>query len=171
MHGNVLEFLAEAEQTFGPWDGVLEFGSLDLNGTARDAVPHRAWWGIDLQDGPGVDEVADARVWEPEDGAGFDVLVCTNVLEHAPDWPLLLARMVHVARQTGATHLLIQCAGPGFTPHSAEVIGPPLPHEHYRNVSATEIAAVLVEHGCDVVLARQGGWCGSLDSEVVAVVQ
>src|SRR5690349_3814272 len=64
---------------------VLEFGSYNINGSVRDAYPQAAsWWGIDIAQGNGVDEVADAVTWRST--RKFDIVICAEAFEHTPQW-------------------------------------------------------------------------------------
>lgn len=63
---------------------VLEVGSLNVNGTARDFFTDCTYVGIDVAEGPGVDIVCagqDFRSPEP-----FDVVISGEMLEHNPYW-------------------------------------------------------------------------------------
>ncbi len=63
---------------------VLDVGSHDRNGTLRDVVqpllPQAIYVGIDKEAGPNVDLVHDIEQRRPE--GYFDLILCTNVLEH-----------------------------------------------------------------------------------------
>jgi SAM-dependent methyltransferase len=121
---------------------VVEVGSLNVNGRARDYVPRdwRSWIGIDLHAGPGVDIVGDAiDVLTPD---SCDIIVSAEVLEHCPDWVELVWSMVTAVRPGGS--ILITCAGTGRPEHGADG-GSVKPGEHYRNVTGTELCAALPE--------------------------
>jgi SAM-dependent methyltransferase len=64
---------------------LLELGSLNVNGTARDYLHVKKWVGIDKEGGPDVDIICSAiqTRFPPE---SFDVILCTSMLEHDPDW-------------------------------------------------------------------------------------
>lgn len=102
---------------------VLEFGSRDINGSARDAWPaalcHEGdadWIGVDLVAGPLVDVLGDAVTIDLQPGT-WDVVVCTEVLEHLAAWPLLVANAYRHLRDGG--WFFVTCAGPGRLEHSA----------------------------------------------------
>ena len=65
-------------------DPVIEIGSRNVNGGLRDLFPRapefQTYVGIDVQDGPGVDIVADAAQWTPPEPAAC--VICCEVLEH-----------------------------------------------------------------------------------------
>lgn len=132
---------------------VFEVGSHDHNGRARDYMPilPARWVGFDLVVGPGVDVVGDATVTLQNRGL-CDVMVSTEVLEHAPQWSALLHRMCASVKSGG--WLVLTCAGPGREPHGANG-GPVLPDEHYQNIGVHEVEAVTIVHGFSTVYAEQ----------------
>jgi SAM-dependent methyltransferase len=130
---------------------VLEVGSLDVNGGVRDLFPRASYLGINDTDGPGVDLVCDAATWEPEHE--FDVVISTEVLEHAERWREIVAMCGRALRRGGS--LILTCAGPGRGAHGQH--GAPLPDvgEWYANVSVDELSAEVVKWGAGIV--RQSG--------------
>lgn len=110
---------------------VVEFGALDINGTVRAAFPSSVgWWGVDRQEGPGVDEVSDVVVWEPAEPV--DCVVCCEVLEHAEDGQGVCDSAFRALKPGGL--FVGTCAGPGRAPHSGIDAGPIRDWEFYRNV-------------------------------------
>jgi SAM-dependent methyltransferase len=59
---------------------TLEVGSLDVNGSVRSLFTG-LYHGLDMRDGPGVDEVANAENLARHDSR-WEVVVCTETLEH-----------------------------------------------------------------------------------------
>lgn len=110
---------------------VLEFGSLDINGSPREVLDAVNYWGIDPQPGPGVDEIASA-VGYLYDVRGVDLVVCCEVLEHAPEVEAIVLAAFENLRPGGV--FIVTCAGPGRAPHSAVDGGPLRDGEHYENV-------------------------------------
>jgi SAM-dependent methyltransferase len=115
---------------------VLEFGSLNINGTARDYAPTAFWWGLDMQDGPGVDEVADAASWCPIESFAADTVVCAEVLEHTPNSLQIIANAYRHLKPGG--RFLMTCASHGRQPHSAIDGGPLRDGEYYENITPAE---------------------------------
>lgn len=149
MHAEAMEFLRRLTIE-GP---VIEIGSRNVNGSARDAFPGVEWFGIDMEDGPEVDLIADATTWSPN--ARFRAVVCCEVLEHEVAWRHLLKHVATWSHQ--AIPLIITCAGPGRQPHSAIDGGPLREGEYYANISAEELRAELLKAGFRTVYADQYG--------------
>lgn len=122
MHGSVLGFFAygalQGREVYGK--DVLEVGSLDVNGTVRPMVEGTrrpaTYIGVDVVGGPGVDRVLDAvDLYETFGRDAFDVVISTEMMEHAEDWKSSLLNMVAVLRPGGV--LVITTRGPGFPYH------------------------------------------------------
>jgi SAM-dependent methyltransferase len=106
---------------------VLEVGSYDVNGSLRPLL--ESWGpaeyrGVDLIEGPGVDEVLDAtRLVERFGEGAFDVVVSTELLEHVPDWRLVISNLKRVLAPGGI--LLLTTRSPGYPYHG-------FPHDFWR---------------------------------------
>lgn len=148
MHTEAMEFLRRLTIE-GP---VIEIGSRNVNGSARDAFPGVLWRGIDTVEGDGVDIVGDVLNWWPETLDFISTVVCCEVLEHAEKWREILR---HVAEWEENITLVITCAGPGRKPHSAIDGGPLRDGEYYANISAEELRAELIKAGFRTVYADQ----------------
>lgn len=118
MHDSVLEWTAKtlmcADVTGRT---VLEVGSYDVNGSVRPIVMahHPAsYLGIDIEPGPGVDEVCELADAARRFGQ-FDLVICTEVLEHVADWRGSALTLSSLVAPGGA--LLITTRGPGFPYH------------------------------------------------------
>jgi SAM-dependent methyltransferase len=92
---------------------TLEVGSLDVNGSVRRFFDG-PYIGIDMRAGLGVDVVGYANALPFPDQA-FDVVVCTEMLEHDPTFWVSLAQMGRVLKPGG--HLLVTTRGNGFGEH------------------------------------------------------
>lgn len=151
MHPAVAEFVA-ANRTDRPGD-VWEVGSRNINGTVRHLFGDAdSWTGVDLIDGPDVDIVGDICDLGVEEVA--DLVVCLEVLEHAPRWGDVVAACAAALRPGGT--LLITAAAPTRTPHSGYDGGVVRPDEHYANIDLDELAEVLGEY-LDVVSCQVKG--------------
>jgi SAM-dependent methyltransferase len=98
---------------------VVEAGAYNYNGSARDALSVHgpaSYAGTDAQPGPGVDLVCPAEKLAVMFGEGAaDVLISTEMLEHAEDWRGAVTGMVSVLAPGGL--LLLTTRGPGFPYH------------------------------------------------------
>ena len=142
MHQEALEWVQNQLAVEAP-KSVIEIGSRDINGTAR--MPGIEWFGIDLVPGTGVDKVVDACYFKPE--ALVDCVVCCEVLEHAPDWAVMVLKACRWLKPGGC--LLVTCAGPARAAHSAQDGGSLRPNEYYKNISIEMLTDLLEFGGLD----------------------
>ena len=150
MHQEQRDFLAGVD---GRLKGlkVLEFGSLDINGSARDVYPKAAEWvGVDWRDGPAVDEVSLAHEWSGD--KDFDAFVTGEMLEHDPYWRDSLANGVAHIKPDGI--VVITCAGPGRKSHRPDCA----PKGHYENLAPAVLESALKEFCVEikVISGRDG---------------
>lgn len=150
MHAEAMEFLRRLTIS-GP---VIEIGSRNVNGSARDAFSGiEDWTGIDRESGPCVHVVAAAQAYWP--AMEVQTVICCEVLEHDQNWKEIVQQ---VGRYNGARRgltFVITCAGPGRKPHSAIDGGPLRDGEYYSNISAEELRAELIKAGFRTVYADQ----------------
>jgi SAM-dependent methyltransferase len=118
---------------------VVEIGAREINGSLRPLFPGCRYTGVDIEKGDGVDVVADGATWLPDEPA--DVVVCCEVLEHAPQAEAVVANLLRMVRPGGL--LIITAAGPGRAAHSGVDGGPPREGEHYRNIPPEELVGWL----------------------------
>lgn len=139
MHPQAYRWLAHTIQAFGLETAtVVDLGGRDVNGTVHRLFTTRPFV-IDIRPGDGVDVVADAADWKPD--TEFGVALCTEVFEHTPRWPEIIAT-AHAALAPGGV-LLATCASRDRPPHSAIDGGPLRDGEFYRNVSSDELTDAL----------------------------
>ncbi len=142
MHASVIAFIkrvATAERVAGR--RVLEVGGFNVNGSARDIIVPLgpgSYHAIDIQAQPKyVDEVMDAAELASRFPAGsFDVVVSTEMLEHAERWADVVAGIKHVLAPGGL--LILTARGPGMPVHA-------YPYDHWR-FRAEDIAAVFQDY-------------------------
>lgn len=110
---------------------VLEVGSMNINGSLREHVEPlgpAAYIGVDFMPGAGVDVVCDASNLVEQFGAeSFDVVISTEMLEHAKDWRAAVDAMKRVLIPGGI--LLLTARSPGFQLHG-------YPHDWHRFTQA-----------------------------------
>lgn len=151
MHGEVLSWVSESLAVYKSTQGaktsgaqVLEFGSLDINGSVKplfnDLVHDGgSYLGIDVQEGPGVDLVADASVYTSD--TRYDLIVCAEVFEHTALWGKIITNAHSLLLPGGM--FIATMAGEGRPPHSAIDENPIRPWEYYKNVSASMLKEAL----------------------------
>lgn len=116
---------------------VLEFGSLDINGSIKSIFSEASsvYTGVDLQEGPGVDVVCGAHDFDTLEI--FDVIVSCEVFEHTPLWREISNNAHRLLREGGL--FIATMAGEGRAPHSAVDAGPIRDWEYYDNVGVWEL--------------------------------
>lgn len=140
MHAQAFDFVARHAAGIAP-RAVLEIGSHDVNGGVRGLFPTaQRYHGIDIAAGPGVDEVADAADWRATEA--FDVVVSTEVLEHAPRWRDVVQNAWDALAPGGV--LLLTCATDPRPEHSAIDGWGLRDGEWYANVPASEAIAFVL---------------------------
>jgi predicted methyltransferase len=125
---------------------VLEYGSLNINGTVRDCAPEAKWHGVDMVAGPGVDEVADAATYV---GGPVDCVVCCEVLEHTPDAEAI-TRNAWDSLNAGGTYL-VTVACNERAPHSAVDGGPIRAGEYYANIDPDAFTTMARTVGFEIL--------------------
>jgi hypothetical protein len=111
VHRSVMTWIAHQVQQLRLTDRtVLEVGSLDINGSVRHLF-RGPYVGVDMQDGPGVDMVCNAHGLRREfpEHPGFEVVVCTEMLEHDDRPWISVAQMRAMAAPSGV--LLLTARG------------------------------------------------------------
>jgi SAM-dependent methyltransferase len=106
---------------------VLEVGSMNINGSLREhveALGPAVYIGADFMPGAGVDVVCDASNLVEHFGTeSFNVVIATEMLEHAKDWRAAVDAMKRVLIPGGI--LLLTARSPGFQLHG-------YPHDWHR---------------------------------------
>jgi SAM-dependent methyltransferase len=99
---------------------VLEVGAYDVNGSLRahvEALGPASYLGVDMRPGPGVDVVLDITAFGfvRAVGAPFDLVVCTELLEHVKDWRQAVENLKSCTGLGG--RLLVTTRSLGFPRH------------------------------------------------------
>lgn len=124
---------------------VVEIGGRDINGGVSHLFTCDRYVSIDLEPGPGVDIVADATLWSPD--GPVDLVICCEVLEHAPDQQGVIEAALSWLAPGG--QLVITAGGPGRAPHSGHDGGAPHDGEWYGNLDPDNLKGWLT--GCSAV--------------------
>lgn len=132
------------------WNRVLELGSRDVNGSVRRLVRANYYHGVDVAPGKGVDEVADAAEYVA--GALFDLVLCCEVLEHAPKWAAIVARAAEALKPGGCA--IFTMAALGRKPHSAVDEQPIRDWEYYANIDPSELVQVVEQYFVQYTISR-----------------
>ncbi|QWT29889.1 SAM-dependent methyltransferase [Streptomyces phage KimJongPhill] len=121
----------------------LDLGGRDINGGIRDLIPNGKWQGVDIEAGPGVDLVRDCTMGWLDTLPRFDIVVCTEVLEHVEKWRDILRTCAQALDTMGSQLLFVTAASTGRRAHGASGAMDPAPGEWYRNVPAEDVAEEL----------------------------
>lgn len=130
---------------------IVECGSYDVNGSARpgiEALGPASYTGADMAEGPRVDLVAAVPDLPGLLGAGSaDVVVSTEMLEHAVDWQACMAAMIDLLAPGGV--LVITTRSAGFPFH-------PYPTDEWR-YSVDAMGLIMKAAGLDVLRLEPDG--------------
>lgn len=85
---------------------IAEIGSLDVNGSIRDAAPRdAAYLGLDFSPGKGVDIILDDPYVLPLADASQDIVVSSSCFEHAEMFWLTFNEIMRVLKPEGLFYL------------------------------------------------------------------
>ena len=130
---------------------VIEAGGMDVNGTARPVIESHgpdSYTATDMRPGAGVDVECMAEALPDllgEDSA--DVVISTEMLEHAADWQAAIRGMVTILKPGGL--LVLTTRGPGFPLHG-------YPEDHWR-FTVGAMGQILKALGLDVLRLESDG--------------
>lgn len=138
MHPEAMEWVARYAPACEV-DAVLDIGGRDNNGSPRGMFTTPSYVVLDVVDGPDVDIVDDAATWTPD--RAYDVVVCTEVFEHTPDWPSICMTAFKALREGGM--FIATMAGPNRPAHGAWGDPGPRPGEWYHNIVPENLLHIL----------------------------
>lgn len=121
MHPSCEDFLSQALQAHDvAGKELLEVGAQDVNGSVRrrlESYGPSSYVGVDIIEGPGVDEVCSVDQLLDRFGENaFDAVLTTETLEHVVDWRTAIHNLKGVLRPGGL--LVITTRSPGFAIHA-----------------------------------------------------
>lgn len=125
MFLRIIEVLQDFEQKHGVFENVLDVGSRDINGVVKDWLHQSGKCvGIDMIKGKGVDVIGNAneldKFFEKD---YFDLITCTETLEHDKRFWLTVGHMRELLRPGG--WLFISTPSINFFKHD-------FPDDYYR---------------------------------------
>ena len=154
MHPSAMAFACSAltaEDVRGKY--VVEAGAYDVNGSVRGHVESfgpMGYVGTDMREGPGVDMVCAAEdlpayfIHTGDRGLSlrkrFDVVISTEMLEHAKDWQAAMRGMISILKPGGV--LILTTRSAGFPLH-----GYP---DDYHRFSVEAMGQILKSAGLDI---------------------
>lgn len=157
MHDSVMKWVAklvERDILPEPCNFIIEVGAYNVNGSVRDLIEKAINWrynlvskvryvGTDMRPGPGVDVVLPAsNLWQlATKEQRPDLVVCTEMLEHAEDWENDLRTMCDVLRLGGG--LILTTRSPGFPKHD-------YPEDYWR-FTRMQLHCYLVDMGMRMI--------------------
>jgi SAM-dependent methyltransferase len=96
-----------------PGDRILDVGSMNVNGSLREAAPPTASYiGVDVTPGRGVDLVLEDPYRLPFVDAEFDLIVSASCFEHAEFFWETFLEMCRIVKPTGFIYLSVPSIGP-----------------------------------------------------------
>ena len=115
MHWSVnrtFEVFLEKYFPGNPKISILEVGSMNINGELRALkTSNMEWLGLDLELGPGVDQVIELGKRFPLDGRSFDLVVASSVFEHDIQFWNTFLEIIRSVNNTGIILLIVPSQG------------------------------------------------------------
>ena len=106
---------------------VIEVEAYEVLGSLRPIVESwgpRAYLGVDIVSGNGVDEICDAEdLLERYGPERFDIVISTEMIEHTRNWKKVVSNLKHLCRPGGI--LLVTTRSRGFHYHA-------YPYDYWR---------------------------------------
>jgi SAM-dependent methyltransferase len=97
---------------------IIEVGSLDVNGSLRpiaEALKPKSYIGVDITEGKGVDQICSAEHLISRFGRNrFDVVICTEVLEHVRNWHNVVHNLKQILASSGVLLVTTRSKGHEF---------------------------------------------------------
>lgn len=97
---------------------VLDVGSYDHNGNFNSLLKHyhpKKYVGVDMFPGPGVDIVCKGEeILEKFGENSFDIVVSSELMEHARNWKTIISNIKHVCKPGGLVVITTRSFGFGL---------------------------------------------------------
>ena len=141
------KLVATTNHSLIPSARVLEIGSYNVNGSIRDYFGlARHYTGVDLTEGPGVDQVGFGHELDYPDGF-FDITLSGECFEHDPHWRDTFINMARMTKPGGL--VVFSCASHGRLEHGTlrttkahspgtQAVG----LDYYRNLNADDFDSI-----------------------------
>jgi len=162
-HGNQQDFCLMVKNLYPDFfigKVVLDVGSLDVSfppfppGNNKMLFTDCNYTGLDIGEGKNVDVVCAIENYEPQ--KQFDVIVSTEMLEHAVNWKEALQRMYEVLKSGGL--FFLTCAGEEREEHGTiknAAWASPFTNNFYENKTNEDFASVIEPKMFDVYYLKQ----------------
>ena len=132
---------------------VLDVGSLNINGTNKRYFKGCNYLGLDLCKGKNVDIICPIHLFETSQK--FDVIICTEMLEHDKHWKKSLLAMKDLLKKNGL--LILTAAGINREEHGTSFKEPcssPFTNDYYRNIDNTMLSETIGKYfDCTITLS------------------
>lgn len=141
MHDQQMDFCRKVRRLYPEYFAgtrVVDFGSLDINGSNRYLFEDCYYTGVDIGPGRNVDVVCRAHNYRPE--KPVDIVISTEMLEHDEFWKDSLLNAYVILRTGGL--LLFTCASDPRGEHGTRRSDPAsAPHvgDYYRNINPEDM--------------------------------
>jgi SAM-dependent methyltransferase len=124
----ILDFVMEVAADTGPGSDVLDVGAGDA--PYRELFAHTSYrtndWAHSVHDGSRTADIVGSALELPVSPASFDLVLCTQVLEHVADPAMVLAECARVLRPDGVLAVTVPLV---WQLHEQ-------PHDYFRYTSA-----------------------------------
>ena len=124
---------------------VIEVGAYNFNGSLRSLVEDfypASYIGVDISPGPAVDQICNAEDLIASFGNNkFDMLICTELLEHVGNWQKVVHNIKNVMKPRGI--LILSTRSIGFPWH-------PCPNDFWR-FQIQDIRLIFSDFAIDVL--------------------
>lgn len=152
-HKEQREFIEKVKKLYpNMFEGkkIVDFGSLDINGSNKSHFINCDYTGVDIGHGKNVDVISKCHKFKPPKNTLYDVVITTEMLEHDMYWKESLQKMVEILKSNGL--LIITCATTGRPPHGLPSVNPgsspltcaiPEWQNHYHNLTKEDVSPYL----------------------------